>query len=228
MSAVIRSSSSVAVFRRVASLSIRLPVPPAPPPGPNTTIAAEGGEYSITGGDQTSIARQLIASAGTASYAITGRTVDLVKSALSTLFASSGEYEISGGAVDLTASVTATFSCNMTAGNYSGAIFGYENPADTAIGGGFGGFGSIDGEPVPGATLLGFFSFTGVSYIFFDGDIASDLAGLNLWVDGVEYAIGEEPGSWLYVPDLDITAAIWSEGAGPSFADGVVYFIEIK
>lgn len=112
----------------------------------------------------------------------------------------------------------AAFSCSMTAGNFSGAVFGYSN------GTGIPAFGSIDQQPIPGETL-NLLAGPPLSGIQFAGDVTSSVAGLSVWVDGVEYPFDSQ--DWTHVMPANVTTGSWTSGA-PTFANAVTYFIEIK
>lgn len=111
-----------------------------------------------------------------------------------------------------------TYSCTMTAGNTSGVLQGYGN-ASSGIP-----MGSINHEPIPGQVLLqltsGFFDSAA-----FEGDVTGIVAGLRVWVNGVEYPF--DNADWAYNSSLDATSGIWNT-AGPVFVDTVSYFVEIK
>lgn len=109
------------------------------------------------------------------------------------------------------ANSSAAFSCTMTAGTL-GHLYGYYA----------GVFGSISNEPVPGAELAAIMTNGSAGQIFFYGDWVSTLAGLSVWVDGVEYPFDDH--DWTYT---SATEAGWSS-AGPTFVDGLSYLIEFK
>lgn len=107
-------------------------------------------------------------------------------------------------------------SFNMTAGAFSGVVFGYSD------GSGLPAFGSIDAEPIPGHDLIA--NVSGFSQaITFAGDAVSLLSGLTVWVNGIQYAANFS-GWGLFGSD---TQGSWSSD-GPDYADGNSYFIEIK
>lgn len=107
-------------------------------------------------------------------------------------------------------------SFNMTAGEFAGAIRGYFPGL---------GFGSINTEPFAGETLNLLISGSGSNGIAFAGDLTAMLAGLTVWVDGVEYPFDGQ--DWAYDSGEDQTTGAW-DVAGPVFANTVTYFVEIK
>lgn len=125
--------------------------------------------------------------------------------------------QFEGGFVAPPVSGGAGYSFNMTAGNFSaGLLIGY-SPGLT---------GSIDAEPIPTNPLNGLFSGTiGNGIGFNDGDITGLLAGLTVWINGVQYAANFS--GWSYDGGGDATSASWSSG-GPTFVGGNSYFVEIK
>jgi hypothetical protein len=75
----------------------------------------------------------------------------------------------------------AGFSCNITLGSGSG-FYGY----DTGVL--VGTFGSIDGEPIPGETLVtAVWNGSNNLSVAFDGDILATLTTLNVYVNSVNY-----------------------------------------
>jgi hypothetical protein len=110
------------------------------------------------------------------------------------------------------------FTFNMTAGDDEGGNTGYAR-----VGNSFAvpPIGSIDAEPISGEVLDACVENDSTFAIAFVGDIASTLAGLTVWVDGVEYPPDSDwafSGVTLYV----VTSS------PPVFLDTVSYFIEIK
>lgn len=89
-----------------------------------------------------------------------------------------------------------------------------------------GGFGSISAEPFPAAPLAEFTvnasNFSGL--VLFGGDVATELSGKTVWVDGVQYATGFS--GWSVISGA--TAASWTSGNGPPFAQFTSYAVEIK
>lgn len=78
---------------------------------------------------------------------------------------------------------------NLTAGTLSGGAVGFATGAAPVSSG-----GSIDQEPYPGETLIGFYTEdTGkgiILYIWFDGSITSELSGVTkAVVDSVQYTL---------------------------------------
>lgn len=107
------------------------------------------------------------------------------------------------------------YSCTMTAGASSG-ITGYGDGVFMPL------MGSIDHEPIPGATLLFLASGSGISWIGFVGNLVSLLSGLTIWIDNVQYPVL----SWSYEESDNITV---SDSVDlPLFVDSQQYFIEIK
>lgn len=109
------------------------------------------------------------------------------------------------------------YSFTMTAGTSTGYV-GY----DTGVV--LGTFGSIDAEPLPGSTLQCLFAASGDGYIYFSGDVVALLAGLSVWVNGVEYPFDRF--DWDYSGGEDATIAEWD--TPPIFVNGNVYTVEIK
>lgn len=111
------------------------------------------------------------------------------------------------------------YSFTMTAGDYFGFASGYGGPGEDV--------GGISNEPIPGQTLLMFLgpSFTNSADILFAGDILDIVNGLTVWVDGIEYAAGND--GWEYDSIVDATAIYWAS-SGPIFTADLNYFIEIK
>jgi hypothetical protein len=110
----------------------------------------------------------------------------------------------------------AGLSFNMTAGDLAGIAQGYSNGSVVAA------FGSIDAEPIPGNDLKLFIDGAGGG-IAFDGDVMALVAGLTVWVDGVEYPFDGDD----WATDGDQTQGTWASSA-PVFLDAVSYFVEIK
>lgn len=110
------------------------------------------------------------------------------------------------------------FSCTMTAGVFSGVVQGYGNASSGSP------MGSINQQPIPGQVFRqltsGFFDTAG-----FEGDITGVVAGLRVWVDGVEYPF--DGTDWAYNSGINSTVAQWNT-AGPVFVNTVSYFVEIK
>lgn len=118
--------------------------------------------------------------------------------------------------------VTASgYSCTVTVGNYSSALFGYEKAPGT-----YGGFGSINVEPIAGQTLaLCYCNHWTLFSVAFVGDISATLAGLHVWWDGVDYGIGDVTTRW----DFDDTYTVWSISTGlPTFVNASTKLLEIK
>lgn len=105
----------------------------------------------------------------------------------------------------------------LTAGNLGGFV-GYSNGSYSF----FSAFGSISAEPIVGQVLAALFS-GGSDEVVFSGDATAALAGLTVWVNGVEYPF--DGPDWEF--DGEFTAASWVS-AGPTFVNGVAYSIEIK
>lgn len=108
------------------------------------------------------------------------------------------------------------YSFTMTAGDYLGSAQGYSDGSLFPV------FGSINAEPIPSNPLLALFTPT-LKIISFDGDAETLLTGLSVWVDGVEYPF--DGSDWEF--GGSDTYATWDAG-GPTFVDGVQYFVEIK
>lgn len=74
-------------------------------------------------------------------------------------------------------------------------------------------FGSKDREPIPSLTLIGAYYYTvnGETYIAFQGDQQSILAGMSVYIDSTEYA-----GTWVYnaSSDYGVPATILVSAAG--------------
>lgn len=84
-------------------------------------------------------------------------------------------------------------------------------------------FGSISAQPIPGHDL--YYLITGLGNgIAFIGDATVILAGLSVWVDGIEYPFDID---WNYDDVSDKTLADWTTSP-PVFVDTVTYLIEIK
>jgi hypothetical protein len=78
-------------------------------------------------------------------------------------------------------------SFNMTAAHYAGTYAGYSSGTMLDP------FGSIDREPIPANPIIVVFCFltdNTVLQIVFTGDIQDQLAGKQLYVDGVPYTTG--------------------------------------
>lgn len=108
------------------------------------------------------------------------------------------------------------YSCNVTVGDSGGGGYGYDTGLLAGV------IGSIDGQPIPGETLLAVVWATGGSafYVFFDGDITGLVGSLDAYVDGVNYG---GSGSWDFADGYTNYVA----GSGPSFTSGT-YLFEIK
>jgi hypothetical protein len=109
------------------------------------------------------------------------------------------------------------FSFNMTAGDDEAGNTGYAR-----VGNAFAipPIGSIDAEPISGEVLDACIENNSILVIAFVGDLTATLAGLTVWVDGVEYP-----------PDSDWSfsgVTFYSSNSPPVFLDTVSYFIEIK
>jgi hypothetical protein len=82
------------------------------------------------------------------------------------------------------------YSCNLTVGNFSGAVYGYDTEDGLGLS-----IGSIDAEPVPGFTMAtAAWSGTDLS-IYFIGDCLSLVTSLNVYIDSVNRG---GAGSWVY------------------------------
>ena len=106
---------------------------------------------------------------------------------------------------------TSGYSCTMTAGD--GFSQGYIE----------GSFGSIDVQPVPGHDLYALATLSGGGNVILYGDATALLAGLSVWVDGIEYPF--DGYDWTFTAGA--TYAEWTS-AGPTFVDTVEYLIEFK
>ena len=111
------------------------------------------------------------------------------------------------------------FSFNMTAGDFAAVAQGYSNGNSLPA------FGSIDAQPISGHDLSFLISGGGGNAIEFIGDVTAQLAGLTVWVDGVEYPF--DAVDWTYDIDNDLTTAGWNT-AGPTFVNTSIYAVEIK
>lgn len=113
----------------------------------------------------------------------------------------------------------AGYSCNVTAGA-SGSYVGYDT---TLL------IGSISAEPVPGHTINGIFSYSGVfSVVGFVGDIETLLTGLHVWIDGVDKGAGDDIGygsGWQYDGS---SSTVWGANTTFGFVNGNTYLVEIK
>jgi len=109
------------------------------------------------------------------------------------------------------------FSFNMTAGDLGGVAQGYSDGSLISA------FGSIDAEPIGGTTLTFLITGSVGATISFAGNITATVAGLSVWVDGVEFPF--DGVDWTF--DGEETVASW-DTAGPTFVNTVTYFIEIK
>lgn len=86
------------------------------------------------------------------------------------------------------------------------------------------GIGSLSRQPLAGVTLTDIFTISGYgAVVWFVGNVASQLSGKTVWIDGVEYAAGFS--GWSY--DDGHTVGEWQAG-GPIFVSNVTYVIEIK
>lgn len=121
-----------------------------------------------------------------------------------------------GRLVPAPAGGSSVYSCHVTAGSYS-AITGYLPTTST---------GSIDTEPVPGQTLSACYTSSNSYFnVFFSGNIASLLAGLHVWLDGIDYGIGDSGTRFTYSSGN----TKWSITSGlPSMTVGNTYLLEIK
>jgi hypothetical protein len=90
--------------------------------------------------------------------------------------------------------VSGGYSCNLTVGDFSGILYGYDTPAGQGVS-----IGSIDAEPVPSFTMASA-SWTGTDLaVWFIGDCLSLVSSLNVYIDGVNRG---GSGSWVYNTDI--------------------------
>lgn len=116
----------------------------------------------------------------------------------------------SGSASDSKAS-TPPWQCSLTA-----SLFDFGG-GDGFRGAGFSPWaltwGSKNREPIPGLTLIGVYTYTvnGETYIAFQGDQRTLLAGMSVYIDATEYA-----GTWVYnaSSDYGVPATILVSAAG--------------
>lgn len=108
------------------------------------------------------------------------------------------------------------YSCNVTAGAVS-TLRGYNVSVP---------IGSIDNQPVPGQALnYCYTNGTSLFYVAFAGDVSTLLAGMHVWLDGVDYGIGDSTYRFNY--SSGTTKWRITSGYTP-MVDGNTYFLEIK
>lgn len=108
------------------------------------------------------------------------------------------------------------YSFNMTAADIAGGVFqGYLKATG----------GSIDAEPVTGHDLYYCIYTSGVNIIALVGDCTGLMAGLHLYVDGVDYGLGAL-GDWVFSSGYTLLEFV--SDSGPVFVPTVSYFIEFK
>jgi hypothetical protein len=124
----------------------------------------------------------------------------------------------SQGPFDATAPVVGEgFSFNMTAGDDEGGNTGFAGAGNAFA---IPPIGSIDAEPITGEVMDVCVENDSAFVIAFVGDLTATLAGLTVWVDGIEYP-----------PDSDWSfsgVTFYSSNSPPEFLDTNSYFIEIK
>lgn len=105
--------------------------------------------------------------------------------------------------------------CNLTIGSGSG-YYGYETGVIA------GPFGSISVEPIPGETLAFALwqSGGGLLSVAFVGDLETELDGLEIYLDSVNYEGGDK---WTF----DGTYTVSTQFSGPTLTSGT-YLFEVK
>jgi len=108
--------------------------------------------------------------------------------------------------------------CTMTAGTDGDVQLGYSSVY----------FGSISNEPMLGLNLTDLI-YTTAGYggiCAFAFDATALLAGLTVWINGVEYPF--DVSDWSYLDWQESTWGTWSNAATPVFVNGVTYNVEFK
>jgi hypothetical protein len=103
------------------------------------------------------------------------------------------------------------YAFNMTAVDIAGIYVGY-------IGGSF---GSIDAEPLEENAVVYVVSGT-QNVIAMEGDCVALLTGKEVWVDGVNYGLGDNL-DWIFSESYTLVG--WTAG-GPTFVPSETYLIE--